>query len=278
MKNVAILEAVENVKRHSLRVKNAGNKLLYAKGKSIINKMIKSTNTLKATELEQSYLNMIKEEYSNTITGIAVNHSLVSMADAYGPGDPQIDFDQISVFEGTQQTDGYVPKDKSGEPIDKSGVTIGTGVDIGQMSENQIQNLDISPELKEKLIDYAGLTGLDAVNALKENPLNISEAEADELDKVVKGNATDSLVNSFNEDTANVNFLALPPEIQTAIASVSYQYGDLSKSCPNFWADITENRWEDAENELRNFGDHFKSRRTAEAELFRQGIEKLKPK
>jgi hypothetical protein len=189
----------------------------------------------------------------------------------------QIDYTEILHSEG-QKLDGYVPLDNNGNPLDRSGVTIGTGVDIGQMSKEEIKSLDISQELKDKLSDYAGVTKQDALNLLKESPLNVTLEEAQQLDSAIQEKMANALINSYNKSSSNLNFSALPSEIQTAIASVSHQYGDLGTSCPNFWSAITEHRWDDAENELRNFGDKYPSRRESEANLFHKGIEKINSK
>ena len=191
-----------------------------------------------------------------------------------GTEEAKIDYNQISILEGGQKTDGYVPVDKNG-PIDKSGVTIGTGVDIGQRSVDEINRLDIPEDLKDKLIDYAGLKGQNALDALAAQPLNISNTEADQLDKAIQDKATNSLIEAYNAQSESVKFNALPAEMQTVIASVDYQHGYLPDKCPIFWSAVTEQRWDDAEKELRNFGDDFHSRREKEADLLHQGIEKL---
>jgi Bacterial toxin homologue of phage lysozyme, C-term len=184
----------------------------------------------------------------------------------------QIDYEQIGDHEGGQHLSGYVPSDKNGNPIDKSGVTIATGIDLGQMSEKEINNLSIPEDLKDKLSDYVGVNGIEL---LREKPLIINEQEAILLDNAIQEKMSNALISSYNLDSAELKFTDLPPEIQNAIASVSYQYGDLATSCPKFWTYITEYRWSEAENELRNFGDKFHSRRELEANLFHKGIEKI---
>ena len=71
-------------------------------------------------------------------------------ADITAPGAP-LDRDDpvygyVSDDEGGQKLDGYVPR------AGKSGVTVGTGVDLGQRDADDIRKLDIPPELAEKLV------------------------------------------------------------------------------------------------------------------------------
>jgi hypothetical protein len=67
--------------------------------------------------------------------------------------DPDVDFGFISQLEGGQQLVGKVPNAQTSQ----SGVTVATGVDIGQMSVQGIDALDIPSDLKDKLRPYAGL-------------------------------------------------------------------------------------------------------------------------
>jgi hypothetical protein len=61
-----------------------------------------------------------------------------------------IDWTFISKKEGGQKLIAYVPAASSS----KSGVTVGTGIDLGAGCEADIANLDISTDLKPKLKPY----------------------------------------------------------------------------------------------------------------------------
>ncbi len=61
-----------------------------------------------------------------------------------------IDWDFIAAREGKQIAVGYVPVGKNGKRLGNSGLTIGTGFDLGQHSATEIQQLDIPPALKER--------------------------------------------------------------------------------------------------------------------------------
>src|SRR5207302_1219589 len=78
-----------------------------------------------------------------------------------------VDWSFISDREGGQVLTGYVP-DASGS---QSGVTIGTGIDLGQRSESDINALNIAADLKTKLKPYCTKKTNDATDCLKKNPL-----------------------------------------------------------------------------------------------------------
>ena len=65
-----------------------------------------------------------------------------------------IDWDFIAAREGKQISVGYVPVGKGGKRLGKSGMTIGTGFDLGQHTAAEIEQLDISAALKKKLIPF----------------------------------------------------------------------------------------------------------------------------
>ena len=75
------------------------------------------------------------------------------------------------------------------------------------------------------------------------------------------------MVEAWNASDASVSFEALAAECQTVIASVAFQYGNLSTATPNFWRQVTAQDWSGALANLRNFGDRYKTRRAKEADL-----------
>lgn len=194
--------------------------------------------------------------------------------------EPDVDWDFIAEQEGRAVQDGYVP-DATGS---KSGVTVGTGVDLGARNMGDLDRLGLSDELKAKLEPYLGKQGQDAADFLKDNPLNLTADEVKELDRAVKGEALDNVVNEYNTEVERLNaadggsrpkFAELPREMQTVIASVGFQYGSLKTATPNFFAQVTEQRWDDAKANLEDFGDRYPSRRGREADLLGDGIATL---
>lgn len=187
-------------------------------------------------------------------------------------GKLDIDWSFISEREGGQKLDGYVPAANQSN----SGVTVATGIDLGARSEADIGKLDITDELKKKLKVYTGKQGKVAVDYLKDHPLTLTQPEAASLDKAVKGPLVNELVTQYNtaveaanlkDRCARVSFEKLPQDVQTAIASTAFQYGSLSTAPPNYWQQVTEQRWRDASGNLKKFGDAYPTRRKLEAGL-----------
>jgi Bacterial toxin homologue of phage lysozyme, C-term len=191
-------------------------------------------------------------------------------------GKIDVDWAFIREREG-DKLDGYVP-DAGGS---SSGVTIATGIDLGQRGGSDIDKLDITDDLKKKLKPYCLKTGKAATDLLAKSPLSITATEADALTKAVKGPMLDALVSDYDAavDKANaadhctrVHFDQLPSSVQTAIASAQFQYNSLSSRTANYWKQITEQRWADASKNLKDFGDRYKTRRKLEAGLIDDAI------
>lgn len=188
-----------------------------------------------------------------------------------------IDWDFIGELEGKAEQNGYVP-DADGS---KSGVTVGTGVDLGARDSDDLARLGLSESLQQKLQPYLGLQRQDAVDALAENPLQLTAEEVEELDQAVKAQALDSLITTYNAEVADRNaadggnrasFEELPPEMQTVIASVNFQYGSLPEPTPNFFNQVVDQNWGDALGNLRDFGDNYPTRRGLEADLLESAM------
>ncbi len=105
-----------------------------------------------------------------------------------------IDYDFISVLEGGQFFEGYVPAENQS----KSGVTIATGFDLGERDEKDLKRLGFTPALINKLKPYLGMKSTDAVSFVRKKPLLINKAEADAIDKAVKNSITALLVRKYN--------------------------------------------------------------------------------
>jgi LysM repeat protein len=202
-----------------------------------------------------------------TSNGIADPNVIRSGQALYLQPSAGVDANFIRSQEGFR-LDGYVPDPQSS----RSGVTVGTGVDIGQMSASDIEALDIPLGLKQKLAPYAGLIGQNAVNFLNSHPLHLTQDEANTLDRVVTQKTLAGVADRFNLAAPDNSFANLPPAARTVVADIAYQYGsNLAQRMPNFWSDVTAGRWDSAAQKLRNFGDRYSTRRNAEADLL-QGV------
>jgi hypothetical protein len=173
----------------------------------------------------------------------------------------KIDFGFISSLEGGPVLRGYVPDpDQS-----SSGVTIATGFDLGCRSDSDlVALLPGHGELVNKLAIYCGHKRNKALAVLVNNPLHIAESEALAIDSAVKKKLISQLVQRY-DSAAETTFEMLPEAMQTVIASVAFQYGDLASRCPKFWQAAIAADSNALINELQNFGDRYATRRQREA-------------
>lgn len=104
---------------------------------------------------------------------------------------------------------GYVPCRPGGnyigsgsyvgcDPIMSSGVTIGTGVDLGQQTEAYLTSIGISVELVDKLRPYLGKRRHDALEVLYQKPLYITDAECDALDTAIHTDYTERVAKLYD--------------------------------------------------------------------------------
>lgn len=178
------------------------------------------------------------------------------------------DWSFIRELEG-YRTYGYVP-DESNEKNNKvqSGVTICAGFDLGQHTSTYLEkNLKLPKDLVHKLSMYTELKGRAAVNALKAHPLQLSDSEADFIDRAVKQDKAQQIAHEYDvwRETAT-RFHDLPAAAKTVIMSVGFQYGSLKHRTPNFFSKVVKTDWEGAHKHLLNFGDAYKTRRRKEAD------------
>ncbi|HSS12561.1 MAG TPA: pesticin C-terminus-like muramidase, partial [Rhizomicrobium sp.] len=190
------------------------------------------------------------------------------------PGLPQgVDWNFINEREGVL-THGYVPPDDQHRPDSNSGVTIATGFDLGGRSAADLRRLGLADDLVANLTPYLGLRGQAAQDYLNAHPLDITPQQQQAIDTPTFTSSYNTVANNYNAaQTAGTRFQDLPRNAQTAIFSVAHQYGtNLATRTPNFWNQVTTGRWQDAYDNLRNFGDAHRSRRRAEGVLMLDAI------
>lgn len=178
-----------------------------------------------------------------------------------------VDFDFIADQEGEAINTAYVPQDDEGNAEGQSGVTIGTGVDLG--SKNKAYFEGLSDDIVEKIEPYFGKKRETAQNLLAIAPLELTDAEVAELDRFVKEKELTTLKDKWNEDS-DTDFDDLPTNQATAVASVYYQYGQQMFD-HNYWDQTTSGDWNAARNNLMNYGDRYNSRRNREATYLASG-------
>lgn len=209
----------------------------------------------------------------------------------------------LAVQEGALISDGYVPKykrnikDKSGKVIHKkgdvigqSGVTISTGVDLGQQSNagtkkiindyikqfGNPDNVDVDALLK-KLDPYFLKKKEKAVAALDKQPLHVSPAEDQLLANAFGFYTQEQVAIQFDKkNTAGMTFKQLPKEAQTVIVDFAYQYGlsDTKGAIrQKFWGYVYAGQWQDLANWLASSPDEYIDRRNSEGSMLQSAID-----
>lgn len=163
------------------------------------------------------------------------------------------------------------PGDKG---FDKSGPTIGIGVDLGSKDLAYLKSLGVDPTLVNKLSPYLGRRGHDAYNFVAKNSMKLSDREAKALNDSVHDREFRTLADKFDAASKVGPFRKLPRDTQTAIGSLYLQYGtsDPAVSTPIYWRQITSGDWNGAHQNLMKFGDAYGKRREKEAERLMNDI------
>jgi len=181
-----------------------------------------------------------------------------------------INYDFIEQLEGFA-TEAYVPEDKFGNPLGKSGGTIGTGVDLAHQSEEGLRLAGVEETTIAALRPLLGVRGKTAQKLLRNNPIQLKDAQLRSFDRAIMDRDLGRLAKQFNKVSAQ-KFENLPLAMQTVLFSVGHQYGNMAKKTPNFWDQVTSGQFNTALGNLRNFGDKYPTRRGKEADLFERGI------
>ena len=166
-------------------------------------------------------------------------------------------------IEGPQQLRGYIPchwtrgrtRNYTGQPhpeeytaMGVSGVTIATGVDLGQTDADTLRGAGASDGIVNSLSPYIGLKRSAAIRKLHAAPLAVSPATADALDHAVHGLHARRIAARYNQDSPVAVFADLPPQAQAAIFSLLYQLGcgGGPRRAPRTWAAFLSGDWRDA--------------------------------
>ena len=194
----------------------------------------------------------------------------------------------LACFEGKQQLRGYIPCNLNTggtanyyggpnparyEPMGISGVTIGTGVDLGQTDAATLQKIGVPEALTTLFQPYLGKQDVAAVYALHAAPLSIGKSEADALDAAMLHHHVNKIAARYDKDAGAGAFESLPWQAQAVIVSIQYQRGVKSPSkYPNTWAALVRRDWADAARRLQtaSFWDGYQSRRAAEGRILEE--------
>lgn len=141
--------------------------------------------------------------------------------------------------------DGAISIDRATEEINgrnmlkgkdnRSGVTIGVGVDLGQQApeayKDRLRNFGIKQELIAKLEPYMGLIRGQAIEKLKEKPLSLSKQEVEQIVAEMKNEMLKGLIREYKDLTKDIKnhreFKELAIQEQTILFSRKWQNGNL---------------------------------------------------
>jgi GH24 family phage-related lysozyme (muramidase) len=188
----------------------------------------------------------------------------------------------LARFEGKAIARGYIPcargtyygtgPDK-GEPLGASGVTVATGVDLGQQTRKGLESMGISPEIVVLLVPYIGLQKQAAMEKLRKAPLTLSAAQVEEIDRILHERYITETAGLFGRDS----FERAPKQVQAVAVSLHYQFGALSRAASpalgRAWDLMRQGAYTSAADALRDLSGWSKShqlymsRRRAEAAL-----------
>lgn len=173
-----------------------------------------------------------------------------------------------------------------------SGVTVASGVDLGATDATELRTSGVSPDLIKKLEPYLGKKRADACKALKEKPLTLTEAEADELNQFAMGKHTEGAKVDYgkaqgqypkeNPGKTLTDFGKLTDGEQTALASRKYHNGNLLPNKVNgplvnaIGSGAGEDAVRDAYHNRADYNSQYRGR--YDTELGWMGIPAQKPK
>lgn len=194
----------------------------------------------------------------------------------------------LTRFEGAQQVTGYIPcNKKSGGtanykggpnpdnyvPMGISGVTIATGVDLGQTSAAALLKMGVRQTTVNDLKVYLGKQKFEAVKVLHEFPLTVSLSVANELDECMHKYHIGIIRDRYDRDAGKGTFETLPWQAQAVIVSILYQRGVGSPSkFLGTWNVLVSQKWADAAKRFQNpaLWNGYQSRRTAEGKILEE--------
>ena len=189
-------------------------------------------------------------------------------------------------FEGPQVHRGYIPCNLAGGgtsnykggarperyiPMGASGVTVATGVDLGQTSAAELESMGVPREIIAKVRPYLGVQKIKAVFALYNRPLLLEKPDADKLDECVHMHHVKLISRRYDKDAGEGTFETLPWQAQAVIFSLLYQCGCTGgpKKDPKTWEALVNKNWQTAAKRLmtREYWQGYQNRRRKEGEI-----------
>lgn len=184
----------------------------------------------------------------------------------------------------SRQLDAYIPCSKRnftgandfagcGEVLGASGVTVGTGLDLGQQTISGLRRMGIPEHILERLGLYVGLKKSDAVKALSAHPFSLSSSDVDTIDARVHREYVARIEQLYDrERTGPLVFADCPKQAQAVMTSVYYQLGAYNGH-PGYrilWGHFVRQDWCSAATELMTGFSRYASRRRAEGTILKE--------
>ena len=175
----------------------------------------------------------------------------------------------------TRSLRGYIPCDPANylggpqeghTPIGVSGVTIATGLDLGQQGLADLKRFGIAGTLQDKLMPYLGRTRYRAMDALNLRPLTVSEAECDTITQGVFADYTRRAAVRYDRAALyGLTFADLPAGAQAVIVSLFYHLGSPARYPEGVWDALIAGNWRRAAKALCADDSRYYRRRRDEA-------------
>jgi hypothetical protein len=174
---------------------------------------------------------------------------------------------------------GEVPYPSTGDPsgftaMGVSGVTVATGVDLGQTDADTLLKNGLDGSIVASLRPYLGLRSGAALKKLHDLPLQLFREPTDALDTAILSIHARNIPARYNRDKPQIPFEGLPWQAQAAIFSLLFQRGTgVAGKAPVLWTAFLRGAWHDAGVLLRDpsmwTGDQaqYRLRRKMEGEL-----------
>ena len=188
-------------------------------------------------------------------------------------------------FEGAGRRRGYVPlqqgrkgQEQTARVMGNSGVTIGTGVDLGQHSREALEQMGVPATIIGALVPYLGLQKEAALAKLQTCPLVLAEDAVLALDRAVIGHFITRMeercnraVQGFSGKRRPACFADRAKEVQAVLVSLAYHLG--FGGFPRTFALLVSEAYREAIAELHNsaaWNHRYIYRRREEAALLEE--------
>ncbi len=168
----------------------------------------------------------------------------------------------LSQYEGGSHKKAYVPWSEKTAKGNSSGVTIGSGFDLGQRKRpDELRAMGLPESLVQKFAPYLGKKRSDAVKFLRNHPLSLSEDETNTLNRCILIDMGKKAIRHWDTEVAKQRktwpdapyFHEMNTDQQTIIFSRYYNEGQgWIKKHPDIHQSILRNDWDTAGEQWLN--------------------------